>query len=136
MLNPKFSAKNGLICSESVDTGAMEKLGISHWRQRFRRAGCGGAGAGRPAPRRAAIGRGPAPSADWVWRTCEAYPPPPGRAADGERFISARPSLTAPLELRTPTSARTPLSRPEHYAVYATTTTTCDVWTVTIIVIL
>ncbi|KAH9628790.1 hypothetical protein HF086_004950 [Spodoptera exigua] len=83
-------------------------------RQRFRRAGCGGAGACRPAPRRAAIGRGPAPSADWVWRTCEAYPPPPGRAADGERFISEQPSLTAPFELRTPTSARTRLSRLEH----------------------
>lgn len=83
-------------------------------RQRFRRAGCGGAGAGRPAPRRAAIGRGPAPAAHWARRTCEAYPPPPGRAVDGERFISGEPSLTAPLELRTPTSARTRLSRPEH----------------------
>lgn len=79
--------------------------------------GCAGAGVGRPAPHCAAIGRNPARSTDWARRTCEAYPRARRRHLPARlrgALISFGLPLAAPLELRTPTSERARLPRPEH----------------------
>lgn len=86
----------------------------------------------RPAPRRSAIGRSPARSADWARRTCEPTRAATWPPARGERLISLGLPLAAPLELRTPTSERARLPRPEHELRYDHSGASFFVWTVTI----
>lgn len=90
VLNPKSCAKNRFAGWVGGNRCGAE---AGHIALRGSSAGCGGAGAAAaPRPCGAAIGRAPAPSADWAPRTCEAYPPPPGRLWRGALISRALPS--------------------------------------------